>query len=137
MAQAHKPHQPQVAPLRCTGFPVELGGFGERQRLYASSVWYSCCQEGILTIKQATISGVCGGLLFIAGVAIGQQNVNPKAHPHLAAAQHHISEAQAEIDQARASWADKLGGHAENAKTLLQQADGELKQAASYADKYK
>lgn len=90
-----------------------------------------------MTIKQATLSGVCGGLLFIAGVAIGQQDIDPNTHPHLAEAQHHITEAEGQIDVAQASWKDKLGGHALRAKSLLQQADGELKQAALYANKYK
>ena len=90
-----------------------------------------------MTIKQATLCGVCGGLLFIAGVAIGQQDIDPKIHPHLSEAQHHITEAEGQIDAAQAAWKEKLGGHAERAKGLLQQADGELKQAAIYANKYK
>jgi hypothetical protein len=90
-----------------------------------------------MTIKEVTIWGVSSALLFIGGVAIGQQDIDAKVHPHLAEAQHHIGEAIGQIDAAQASWGDKLGGHASRAKSLLQQADGELKQAALYANKYK
>ena len=90
-----------------------------------------------MNIKQAAVCGVCGGLLFIAGVAIGQQDINPQTHPHLAEAQHHITEAEGQIDAAQAAWKEKLGGHAARAKSLLEQADGELKQAALYTNKYK
>jgi len=48
-----------------------------------------------------------------------------------------IGGAIGQIDTAQAAWKDKLGGHAQRAKELLQQADGELKQAAEYANKYK
>jgi hypothetical protein len=90
-----------------------------------------------MTIKQVLISGACGTMLFAAGIAIGQQDIDPKLHPHLAEAQHHITMAVGQIDAAQAAWGDKLGGHAARAKSLLEQADGELKQAALYANKYK
>ena len=90
-----------------------------------------------MNIKKIFVGVACGTALFAGGVAIGQQDINPKIHPHLAAAQNHISTAEGEIDAAQASWGDKLGGHAQRAKGLLQQADGELKQAAMYANKYK
>ncbi len=75
--------------------------------------------------------------LFVGGVAVGQQNIDAKLHPHLAEAQQFIASAVSQTDQAQASWGDKLGGHAAKAKVLLQQADAELKQAALYANKYK
>ena len=90
-----------------------------------------------MTIKQAIVRGAYGTMLLATGIAIGQQNIDPKLHPHLAEAQHHISMAMQQVDAAQAAWGDKLGGHAQRAKALLEQADGELKQAALYANKYK
>lgn len=90
-----------------------------------------------MKIRQVLIYGACSAALFAGGVAVGQQDINPRVHPHLAEAQKLISSAQGQIDQAQAAWKDKLGGHAQRAKELLQQADGELKQAAEYANKYK
>jgi hypothetical protein len=90
-----------------------------------------------MRIKQAVFTGMFSVALFAAGVAVGQQNINPQKHPHLAEAQKMITGAEGQIDAAQASWGDKLGDHAQRAKALLQQADGELKQAAEYANKYK
>ena len=90
-----------------------------------------------MRIKQALSYGVCGAALFAGGVAVGQQDINPHVHPHLAEAQKLISSAEGQIDQAQSAWKEKLGGHADRAKDLLRQADGELKQAAEYANRYK
>lgn len=90
-----------------------------------------------MSVRQVLIYGVCGAALFAGGIAVGQENINPKIHPHLAEAQKLISSAEGQIDQAQAAWHDKLGGHAQRAKELLKQADGELTQAAVYANKYK
>ena len=90
-----------------------------------------------MKMKQVLIYGVCGATLFAGGVAVGQENINPRVHPHLAEAQKLISSAEGQIDAAQAVWKDKLGDHAQRAKQLLQQADGELRQAATYSNKYK
>ena len=90
-----------------------------------------------MNVRQVLIYGVCGAALFAGGVAVGQQDINPRVHPHLAEAQKLISSAQGQIDQAQSAWKEKLGGHAQRAKDLLRQADAELKQAAEYANKYK
>jgi hypothetical protein len=87
--------------------------------------------------KQAVLTGMFSVALFAAGVAVGQEDINPRIHPHLAEAQKMISSAEGQIDVAQSTWKEKLGGHAQRAKVLLQQADGELKQAAEYANKYK
>ncbi|MGA9719717.1 MAG: hypothetical protein WBQ79_15675 [Acidobacteriaceae bacterium] len=94
-------------------------------------------EERIMNVRQILIYGVCGAALFAGGVAVGQQDINPRVHPHLAEAQKLISSAQGQIDQAQSAWKEKLGGHAQRAKDLLKQADGELRQAAEYANKYK
>ena len=91
----------------------------------------------MMKVKQVLIYGAFGAVLFASGLAVGQENINPQKHPHLAEAQRMIGTAIGQIDAAQAAWGDKLGGHAARAKSLLQQADGELKQAAEYANKYK
>ena len=90
-----------------------------------------------MTMRQAIAGGICSMAMLASGIAIGQQNIDPKIHPHLAEAQQQISSAEGQIDAAQVAWGDKLGGHAAHAKVLLQQADAELKQAALYANKYK
>jgi hypothetical protein len=90
-----------------------------------------------MKIRQVLIYGACSAALFASGVAVGQQDINTRVHPHLAEAQKMIAGAIGQIDTAQAAWKEKLGGHGQRAKELLQQADGELKQAAEYANKYK
>ena len=90
-----------------------------------------------MTIKHVLIYGVCGAALFAGGVAVGQESIDAHRHPHLAEAQRLIGAAEAQIDTAQGIWHDKLGDHAQRAKALLRQADGELKQAALYSNKYK
>ncbi len=90
-----------------------------------------------MAMKRSFLVAAASVGVFAVGVAVGQQDINPKIHPHLAEAQHLISSAEGQVDQAQAAWGDKLGGHAAKAKDLLRQADEELKQAAIYANKYK
>jgi hypothetical protein len=73
-------------------------------------------------------SAVCL-VLLTGGVTMAQER-----HPNLAAAQHLIDDAIGKIDTAQAGNRDHLGGHAEKAKALLQQAKEELRAAAEFAD---
>ena len=78
------------------------------------------------------------GLAFI-GAAVGQRpetNIDPSKHPNLAEAQHHILQAFEKIEDAQRANKDQLGGHAEKAKQLLDQASRELKEAAGYANRH-
>jgi F0F1-type ATP synthase membrane subunit b/b' len=75
-------------------------------------------------------------LAFI-GVTFAQRpetNIDPNKHPNLAEAQHHILQAFEKIDEAQRGNKDQLGGHAEKAKQLLDQASRELKEAAEFAN---
>jgi len=75
-------------------------------------------------------------LAFI-GVSFAQRpetNIDPNKNPNLAEAQHHILQAFEKIDEAQRSNKDQLGGHAEKAKQLLDQASRELKEAAEFAN---
>ena len=76
------------------------------------------------------------GLIFM-GVTLAQRpatNVDAGKHPNLAAAQHHMVEAFEKLEEAQKANKDELGGHAEKAKELLEQASREVKEAAEYAD---
>jgi len=76
---------------------------------------------------------VCGGVVIAQAPAT---NISPSKHPNLAEAQHHMLEAYQKIDAAQTDNKEELGGHAEKAKQLLDQASQELKEAAEYADQH-
>ncbi|MGA8074843.1 MAG: hypothetical protein WB995_15305 [Candidatus Acidiferrales bacterium] len=75
--------------------------------------------------------------LALMGIAFAQApetDINPARHPDLAEAQHHVVQAYGKIVEAQKANKDQLGGHAEKAIHLLEQANHELKEAAEYAD---
>jgi hypothetical protein len=76
-------------------------------------------------------------LLVVAGVVYAQppaKNVNPHRHPHIAAAQRLCKQAFTKIVEAQQANEWDLGGHAQKAKELLDQASNELKQAAEVSN---
>ncbi len=85
-------------------------------------------------------SALAAALLF-TGVSIAQkkpaQNVSPKRHPNLAAAQHLTAQAFQKVTAAQQANEWDMEGHAQKAKDLLDQANNELKQAAEAANKNK
>lgn len=80
---------------------------------------------------------VTGLLLLIGSVAMAQrpkENVSPRRHPNLAAAQRLCHQAwQRVLDAQKANEWD-MEGHAQKAKDLLDQANNELRQAATAAN---
>jgi hypothetical protein len=62
------------------------------------------------------------------------ENVSPKRHPHLAAAQRLTEQAFNRITDAQQANEWDLGGHAQKAKDLLDRANAELKLAANAAN---
>jgi hypothetical protein len=75
--------------------------------------------------------------LILMGVAYAQRpetDIDPHKHSNLAAAQQHVVEAYNKTVEAQKSNNDELGGHAEKAIQLLDEANHELKRAAEYAD---
>lgn len=76
---------------------------------------------------------LCAGILFAQ--APPARNVNPARHPNIAAAQRLCDQAFQRISAAQAANEWDLGGHAEKAKALLDQAGRELKLAAEAANK--
>ena len=75
--------------------------------------------------------------LVLIGVAFAQRpetDIDPGRHPNLADAQHHVVQAYDKAVDAQKANKDELGGHAEKAIALLDQANRELKLAAEYSD---
>jgi hypothetical protein len=86
-------------------------------------------------LKNRIITAVFGCALLIGGYAIAQQpapkrNVSAANHPNLAAAQRLTAQAFTKITAAQEANEFDLAGHAAKAKSLLDQANNELKQAA-------
>jgi F0F1-type ATP synthase membrane subunit b/b' len=77
---------------------------------------------------------VCLALMGVTSAQRPETNIDPTRHANLAEAQHHILQAVEKIDEAQKMNKDELGGHAEKAKQLLDQASRELKEGAEYAD---
>ncbi len=65
------------------------------------------------------------------------QNVSPRRHPNLAAAQRLTAQAFQKVTAAQQANEWDMEGHAAKAKDLLDQANNELKQAAEAANKNK
>jgi hypothetical protein len=84
---------------------------------------------------------LCTGLAFAAPPAQGgnmkapAHNVSGKLHPNLSAAQRLVEQAFNKINAAQEANEFDMGGHAAKAKTLIDQANSELKQAAEAANK--
>jgi hypothetical protein len=77
-------------------------------------------------------------VLLLGGVIIAQkkpvQNVSPRLHPNLAAAQKLSAEAYQKVIAAQKANEWDLGGHAQKAKELLDQVNQELKLAAEVSN---
>lgn len=79
-----------------------------------------------------------GAVLLCGGVVLAQkpaQNVSPKRHPNLAAAQRLSENAYQKVIAAQEANEWDTNGHAAKAKELLDQVNKELKQAAGAANK--
>ncbi len=85
-----------------------------------------------------SLSVLSGIVLLTAATAWAQrpvENINPKKHPNLAAAQRLVDQAFNKITAAQEANEFDLGGHAAKAKALLDEANIELKRAAEAAGK--
>jgi len=78
-----------------------------------------------------TVLALTGGLVAAGRPA---RNVSPNRHPNLAAAQRLVREAFGKITAAQRANEWDMGGHAQKAKELLDQASNEIKQAAEAAN---
>jgi hypothetical protein len=78
-----------------------------------------------------------GALLICGGATLAQdpvQDINPKLHPNLSAAQVHVVQANNDIIMAQKDNRYDMRGHAEKARQLLSQVNQELKLAAEAAN---
>jgi hypothetical protein len=85
-------------------------------------------------MMRKTLLSVLAFMFLCTGMVFAQkkpaQNVSPKRHPNLAAAQRLSAQAYQKVIAAQQANEWDLGGHAQKAKELLDQANQELKQAA-------
>ena len=91
-----------------------------------------------MTRRNMVVTGFLSALLLCGGVVLAQkpaQNVSPRRHPNLAAAQHHAEMAYQKILAAQEANEWDMAGHAQKAKELLEQVNNELKEAAGAANK--
>ena len=75
--------------------------------------------------------------ILLCGVTLAQEpveDISPKVHPNLAAAQKHVVEANREITTAQKDNRYDMKGHAEKARQLLVEVNNELKAAAEAAN---
>lgn len=89
--------------------------------------------------KRFYLAGALALGLAAIGVAYAQRpetDIDHDRHSHLADAQKHVVEAYNKVLEAQKDNRDELGGHAERAIQLLDEANHELKEAAMYADRH-
>lgn len=83
------------------------------------------------------INTILSAALLCSGVLLAQEpveDISKNVHPNLAAAQHHVVEANKYVAVAQQDNRYDMQGHAEKARDLLVQANKELKLAAEAAN---
>ncbi|RDS81478.1 hypothetical protein [Dyella psychrodurans] len=89
-------------------------------------------------MKRFASAALLAGLTLVATAAMAQQqpvrDVSGRHHPNLARAQHQVDEAYRSVVAAQQANEFDLGGHAQRAKELLDQANIELKKAAEVSN---
>lgn len=96
-------------------------------------------------MRSSTRIGLVGCVLLVGMLLVGTlgaadppvKDVAPGKHPNIAAAQRHARQAWERILDAQKANEWDLGGHAQKAKDLLDQANAELKLAAETANQKK
>lgn len=90
--------------------------------------------------KRAFAVPVTLAAVLLCGVTLAQEpvvDINASMHPHLAAAQRAVVEANRAIAEAQRDNKWDMHGHAEKARQLLVEVNNELKVAAETANKKK
>jgi opacity protein-like surface antigen len=87
-----------------------------------------------LLIAASVLAPLLAGILYAQSMQAPVVNIDPHRHGNLASAQEYIVAAFQKIDAAQSANGDQLGGHAQNAKDFLAQADAELRAAADFAN---
>jgi hypothetical protein len=95
-------------------------------------------EEHEVTRRKLFVQVVLVVVLLLTGVIIAQkkpvQNVSPRMHPNLAAAQKLAAQSYQKVIAAQKANEWDLGGHAQKAKELLDQVNQELKLAAEVSN---
>jgi hypothetical protein len=99
----------------------------------AASVCILSSEVFLMITRKLVLGSVLSLGLFASGVLVGQ-NVSPRRHPNLAAAQRLMEQAVGRIDAAQAANEFDMNGHAQKAKELLGRAFEEVKMAAETAN---
>ena len=89
-------------------------------------------------MKRYVLVNAVGLCLLAGGFAVAQrpkENVSPRKHPNLAAAQRLCEQAWQRVSDAQKANEWDMQGHAEKAKQLLDQVNQELKLAAEAANR--
>ena len=89
-----------------------------------------------MTKRRVVLTSLLGATLLCSSLVAQKpvQNVGPRRHPNLAAAQRMTDNAYQKIIAAQQANEWDMEGHAAKAKDLLDQANRELKQAAKAAN---
>ncbi len=88
-----------------------------------------------MNVRKVVLGSVLCAGLFASGVLVGQ-DVSPRRHPNLFAAQRLIEQAIGKVDAAQGANEFDMGGHAAKAKEHLAKAYDEIKQAAEAANRH-
>ena len=90
-----------------------------------------------MRLRAAGLVAMAMSVLLAAGAFAQRppENISPKHHPNLAAAQRLIEQAFTKVSAAQQANEWDMNGHAAKAKQLLDQAGAELKLAAEAANR--
>jgi hypothetical protein len=88
-----------------------------------------------MKVRKMLLGSVLGLGIFASGLLVGQ-DVSPRRHPNLFAAQRSIEQAISKVSAAQAANEWDMGGHAAKAKEHLDKAYEEIKQAAEAANRH-
>jgi hypothetical protein len=102
-----------------------------RRDCFSPSLPFRNQGEKNMNYKNVCMIGLLALCLALAGAVVAQRSsIDPSQHPSLAEAQQHILEATKKIHEAHERDKSDLGGHAEKAIQLLDQASMEVKSAS-------
>jgi hypothetical protein len=83
-------------------------------------------------IYAAAVLAVALTLMGVASAQRPEQDIDPRRHPNLAEAQHHIAQAIESARRGEREHEGQFGGHAGKSIEYMRLADQELKEAAEY-----
>jgi hypothetical protein len=131
----------KVKPSDFCNRPAEHLSFTQRplKRTFllpeSSKVCILCPEDFPMKVRKLLLGCILCLGLFASGVLVGQ-DVSPRRHPNLFAAQRFIEQAIGKVDAAQAANEFDMGGHAAKAKEHLAKAYEEIKQAAEAANRH-